>query len=59
MGILIIIAVLVAIAFVFGLSSREKGDGLLDTLGSGCNSITNILLIIGLIACAFVYFSKK
>jgi len=59
MGILLIIAVVVAIAFVFGLLSRNKGDGVLDTMGSGCNSIVNILLLLVGIAVAIVYFSRK
>jgi hypothetical protein len=59
MEILLIIAVVVAVAFLFGLLSRDKGDGVLDTLGSGCNSILNILLLLVGIAIAIVYFSRK
>ncbi len=54
MEILIIIAVILAVVFVFGLMSREKGDGVLDTLGSGCSSVLTILLIICLIYAAYV-----
>jgi hypothetical protein len=59
MGILLLIAVVVAIAFVFGLLIRDKGDGVLDTLGSGCNFILNLLLILLGIVLAIVYFSRK
>lgn len=59
MQILIIVGGIIAIAFVFGLLSRNKGDGVLDTLGSGCNSILNILLLLVGIAIAIVYFSRK
>jgi hypothetical protein len=58
MPIIIIVGGIIAIAFVFGLISRNKGDGVLDTLGSGCSSIINIILVIVLIVSALVYFNK-
>jgi hypothetical protein len=58
MEIIVIVGAIVAIAFVFGLLSREKGDGVLDTLGSGCSSIINIIFVVGLIVAALVYFNK-
>lgn len=54
---LIIIVVIIGIAFLFGLLSRQKGDGVLDTLGSGCHNITNIILIILAVIAACVYFN--
>lgn len=36
---------IIIIAFIIGLITRDKGDGLLDTLGSGCSSIIAILVI--------------
>jgi uncharacterized protein (UPF0261 family) len=59
MEIIIIVGAIVAVAFVFGLVSREKGDGVLDTLGSGCSSIINVIIAIILIVAALVYFSEK
>jgi preprotein translocase subunit SecG len=58
MEIIVIVGAIVAIAFVFGLLSREKGDGVMDTLGSGCSSIINIIFVIILIVVALVYFNK-
>jgi len=47
------IFILIAIAFVFGLLFRKKGDSFLDTLGSGCNVIFTILAILGLLLFAY------
>jgi hypothetical protein len=58
MEIIIIVGGIIAVAFVFGLLSREKGDGVMDTLGSGCSSIINIIFVIILIVAALVYFNK-
>lgn len=58
MEIIIIVGGIIAVAFVFGLLSREKGDGVMDTLGSGCSSIINIIFVVGLIVAALVYFNK-
>lgn len=54
MEILLLILVVVAFAFVFGLISRNKGDGMLDTLGSGCKAMFGLLffvlvIVVGLI----------
>ena len=50
--IVVIIGILLVV-FVIGLISRRKGDGFLDTLGSGCGGI----IVIGIIAIgAIVYF---
>ena len=38
---------LLAIAFIIGLIFREKGDGFLDTLSSGCSTI--ILIIVAIV----------
>jgi hypothetical protein len=48
----ILIAV-IAIAFIFGLLTRSKGDGFLDTLSSGCVTVVVIILVL----VALVYFS--
>jgi hypothetical protein len=48
----ILIAVIV-IAFIFGLLTRNKGDGFLDTLSSGCVTIVIIILAIA----AVIYFN--
>ena len=50
-----IIIGIIALAFVIGLVSREKGDNLLDTLSSGCGTIIGIIVIIGIIA----YFATQ
>jgi formate hydrogenlyase subunit 3/multisubunit Na+/H+ antiporter MnhD subunit len=41
------IIILIAVAFIFGLLFRKKGDNFLDTLGSGCSVILTILAILG------------
>ena len=45
-----IIIGIIAVAFLVGLVSRNKGDNFLDTLGSGCGTIITILAILGIIA---------
>ena len=30
---------LIIVAFIIGLVSRDKGDGFMDTLGSGCSKL--------------------
>jgi|688.fasta_scaffold187990_3 hypothetical protein len=40
---------IIVVVFLFGLLFRSKGDGVLDTLGSGCNAIAGIIAIIGLL----------
>lgn len=49
-----IIIGIVIVAFVIGLVTREKGDGVLDTLSSGCGAIIGLIflgvIIIGVIA---------
>jgi hypothetical protein len=47
---------LVILAFIIGLFSRSKGDGLLDTIGSGCSTI--IAIIIAIIIVIFVVANK-
>ena len=46
MGILIGIIV---VAFLIGLLTRIKGDGLLDTLSSGCGWIIALIVIAGIV----------
>jgi hypothetical protein len=46
---------LIIVAFIIGLVSRDKGDGFMDTLGSGCSTIILILVVIAII----IYFSMK
>ena len=46
---------LIIVAFIIGLVSRDKGDGFMDTLGSGCSTIIFILVAIAII----IYFSMK
>jgi hypothetical protein len=48
--------VILIIAFIIGLLTRKKGDNFLDTLGSGCNTI--ILIIIVLVVLAFLMLNK-
>ena len=43
MGILLGILI---VAFIFGLLFRNKGDGFLDTLSSGCGTIIVIVILI-------------
>ena len=50
-----IIIGLVALAFIVGLISRNKGDNFLDTLSSGCGTIIGIIVILGIIA----YFATQ
>lgn len=37
---------IIVLAFVIGLLSRSKGDGFLDTLGSGCSTMVWIVILI-------------
>jgi uncharacterized ion transporter superfamily protein YfcC len=41
--------VIILIALVIGILTRNKGDSFLDTLSSGCSSIIWIVLILGII----------
>jgi len=50
-----IIIGIIAVAFLVGLVSRNKGDNFLDTLGSGCGTIIGIIVILGIIA----YFATQ
>jgi hypothetical protein len=50
-----IIIGIIAVAFLVGLVSRNKGDNFLDTLGSGCGTIIGIIVILGIIA----YFASQ
>lgn len=50
-----IIIGIIAVAFLVGLVSRNKGDNFLDTLGSGCGTIIGIIVILGIIA----YFANQ
>ena len=50
-----IIIGIIAVAFLVGLVSRNKGDNFLDTLGSGCGTIIGIIVILGVIA----YFASQ
>ena len=38
-----IILIIVAVVFVIGLLTRSKGDGMLDTLSSGCGNFISII----------------
>lgn len=51
---LISLAVLLGIGFLVGLFTRSKGDGLIDTVGSGCGCliVLGILAVIGSIVFA-------
>lgn len=40
---------IIVVVFLFGLLFRSKGDNFLDTLGSGCNAIIGIIIVIGLL----------
>jgi H+/gluconate symporter-like permease len=48
---------IILVAFVIGLISREKGDGFLDTLSSGCSSILGFIFLMILIIAALLYFN--
>lgn len=37
---------LILIFFLVGLISRRRGDGAIDTLGSGCRSVFVLIIII-------------
>jgi hypothetical protein len=41
-----LILIILAIAFLVGLLSRQKGDGFLDTISSGCGTIVTIVIIL-------------
>jgi hypothetical protein len=41
---------IIVVAFIIGLMSRSKGDGFLDTLGSGCSTIMWIIIAIIVVA---------
>jgi hypothetical protein len=41
-----ILIVIIIISFIVGLLTRDKGDGFLDTVSSGCGTIFWIILII-------------
>jgi hypothetical protein len=45
---------IILLAFVVGLLSRSKGDGFLDTLGSGCSALIwlVVLIVVGLVLAA-------
>ena len=47
---------IIVIAFIIGLMSRAKGDGFLDTLGSGCGTIVWIIIAIVIVV---AILSKK
>lgn len=46
---------LIIVTFIIGQVSCDKGDGFMDTLGSGCSPIIFILVAIALT----IYFSMK
>jgi hypothetical protein len=48
--------VIILIALVIGILTRNKGDSFLDTLSSGCSSI--IWIIIVLVVIAVIMMSK-
>ena len=43
---LISLAVLLGVGFLVGLFTRSKGDGFIDTIGSGCGCI----IVLGIVA---------
>ena len=53
-----IIIGIIAVAFLIGLLTRKKGDGVLDTIGSGCSVIVGIIVIITAIL-LYMYYSKR
>lgn len=40
------LVIIIIIVFILGLLSRDKGEGFLDTLSSGCSSIIWIVIIL-------------
>lgn len=48
---------IIIIAFIIGLLSRKKGDNFLDTLSSGCGTITFIVVILVIVFVLMI--SKK
>ena len=48
-----ILLVILLLAFLAGLLNREKGDGILDTLSSGCSLLFGLLVLV--IALVFLY----
>ena len=54
---MVILICIIIVAFIIGLLSRDKGDGVLDTLSSGCGSIISIVVVI-IIVLALIYFKK-
>ena len=48
---------IIIFAFMIGLLSRDKGDGILDTLSSGCLNIIGIIVFI-IIILVILYYKK-
>ena len=48
------LVLIIVVVFIVGLLSRDKGEGFLDTLSSGCSSIIWIIIILVVIA-VFIY----
>jgi len=40
---------LLILGLIVGLFTREKGDGLLDTIGSGCGTIVGLVILVVII----------
>jgi hypothetical protein len=49
MEILVFIVIVIGFGLLVGLLSRKKGDGMLDTLGSGCKAMFGLLFLVLLI----------
>jgi len=49
------IGIVIGVIFLIGLVARDKGDGFLDTLSSGCATVLGWIIILAIIAAA-IYF---
>ncbi len=46
--------VIIVIVFILGLLSRNKGEGILDTLSSGCGTLIWIVFILFVLSAVFI-----
>ena len=54
-----ILLIIVAVVFVISLLTRSKGDGMLDTLSSGCGNLISIIFGIIIFAALVLWAYNK
>lgn len=52
------IILIIGVIFIIGLLARDKGDGFLDTLSSGCGATIGIIVLIIIIGVLILLFSS-